>query len=236
MDLQKLINEAEWILQSRIERRARRYPEKKPLPKAFCTRLRKEILAALVEYTLVIEQIRKSGFILCGSRYFGDAERDSDWDFFIEASDAARELLERLGFQDDHTHGCSDYRDGNTLEIYVYHPALSDCGWNWREEWPRSMQIHASLVRSRRLREKAREIFKDEPKRVRSNARTWDLLYARLAADSIESEAGGGGAEPQRNDCNEAAVSGVSSSEREARRNAKLCEHGRDGAPGKEQA
>jgi hypothetical protein len=49
-------------------------------------------------------------------------------------------------------------------------------------------------------------------------------------------EGGGGGGFEMARLQRSAAVSGVSSLEREARRNAKLCEHGRDGAPGKEQA
>ncbi len=147
----------------------------------------KRIRDGLYECACIRGALLDHGFALCGSRYFGDAKWNSDWDYFIEYSEEAADLLHRLGFRADHTHGMSDYRDGNTLEIFRWLPA-ENCDWPEWVEHQRCTQIHAALVASRRLREHAREILKDEPKSVRSDPRSWDLIYARLAAASFTDE------------------------------------------------
>jgi hypothetical protein len=62
-----------------------------------------------------MQECKHLEFYLTGSRYFGDYNSESDWDFFVEESDAAVDFLNSNGFVIDAEH---TYSDPTVLKVY----------------------------------------------------------------------------------------------------------------------
>lgn len=67
----------------------------------------------------VITQMNKSefDFYLTGSRFFGGAQADSDWDFFAEYSNEIVSFLLNIGFRYKPT---NNYFDRQTIEVLEF--------------------------------------------------------------------------------------------------------------------
>jgi len=67
----------------------------------------------------VITQMDRSkfDFYLTGSRFFGGARADSDWDFFAEYSNEVVSFLLRIGFR---YKPINDYFDSQTVEVLEF--------------------------------------------------------------------------------------------------------------------
>lgn len=98
----------------------------------------------------------------CGSRFFGDAAADSDFDFFTAHSeDIAVSLVHNqfaLTFQ--------KYRDANTVAIYS------------------RGKVHAILARSVDDRLAAQLFFMGKPKMLRKLTKSWDDFYKSLRTEA----------------------------------------------------
>lgn len=92
----------------------------------------------------------------CGSRFFGDAEAASDFDFFSDYFLELEEALKQNGF----SRLDQKYCDTNTVCVYA------------------RGHVHAILVRSVARRLAAQESFKDKPKADRKLTSAWDKVYA----------------------------------------------------------
>lgn len=58
---------------------------------------------------------------LTGSRFFGGAQRYSDWDFFCKDSNKTRDNLTLAGFKP--VPGCGEYSDSITTDVWIGHIA-----------------------------------------------------------------------------------------------------------------
>lgn len=98
-----------------------------------------------------------AGWILCGSRWYGDAEEGSDFDYFRKTGPNERAFLETLGFvMLDH------YHDRNTESV-------------WEKE-----NVHAILVYSEKKRFIAREIARGLSKHERKQTAAWNGIYESI--------------------------------------------------------
>lgn len=115
--------------------------------------------------TLELMEKSEFNFHLTGSRFFGTATEKSDYDFFIEDSEAVRTQLIKWRFYIEST-GIT-YADTQTIRIYK-HPD----------------NIHIQLVRNVPLKEKAQSILKDFYRKGNNYRMTkpqlrriWDLVF-----------------------------------------------------------
>lgn len=113
---------------------------------------------------------------LCGSRWYGDADENSDFDYVREASDEPENWLKANGFEEAFTYGSSEEKgrsekqkincDSNTATVFVNAPE----------------SIHAILCFDLKLRLRAREIAKTVglPKECRKRVEVWNAIYRAL--------------------------------------------------------
>jgi hypothetical protein len=97
-------------------------------------------------------------FYLTGSRFFGTAKKDSDWDFFAQDSHSLVQVLIQLGFK---VIALSDYKDKNSALILK----MDD--------------VHVQLVKDSALKDRAQKILlesgvmKNTPKT--EHTKLWNL-------------------------------------------------------------
>ena len=116
--------------------------------------------------------ISKPKFYLTGSRYFGYAQHDSDWDFFTGQDNSTLNHLEILGFNRLSMH--PDWFDENCISIY-HHP----------------VDIHVAIVKDVELKKRTQAYIRDTAprylemlKRDKSNSiRVWNEVYRILNGD-----------------------------------------------------
>ena len=113
-------------------------------------------------------------FYLTGSRYFGNPRGESDYDFFVQHSEAVAEYLENLGFRADNK--AFAYYDGDPSLIKLYFQEIRMCGPHY----------HIQLVKDAQAKNHIQEILKatcvlpllsknkDEERRIWQAA--WKLL------------------------------------------------------------
>lgn len=95
----------------------------------------------------------------CGSRFFGDATPESDFDFFTEDSPEARQALVDVGFEDR----TFDYPDHNSVSVL---------GMG---------EVHVITVKSVSARLKAQQyIIENKLERPKRDSEWWCRLYEEL--------------------------------------------------------
>jgi hypothetical protein len=117
--------------------------------------------------TLALIRLAECGitWFPCGSRWFGDATNESDFDFFTTDTDESRRWLANNGdlFK---FRSLPAYHDINTTAIFSTSSRLTD------------KQVHLILVHSSTdrvaVREKAKSLSKEERKK---SAAAWNRLY-----------------------------------------------------------
>jgi hypothetical protein len=111
---------------------------------------------------------------LTGSRYFGDARQDSDWDFYCEHSEGLTETLIREGF---HLETRPDYNDANAARYNDSNTALVFHRGNWGNP-----EIHIQVVVSAELKSRVqnnrsfRAVYLSLTKKER--VALWNMAYA----------------------------------------------------------
>lgn len=102
-------------------------------------------------------------FYPCGSRgFWNTARHDSDYDFFIEDSDAVRQWLVDKGFIDKWSDAMAYYADANTLGVF------------------HTGDVDVVLVKSVERRLRAREWIKQAGLPYNAT-KSWDHYYLEIA-------------------------------------------------------
>ncbi len=126
------------------------------------------ILSLTNKTTKAIVALHFSHFLWysCGSRFFGDAEPGSDFDFFTEDGQEVRSWLQANGglFKE---RKLDKHHDVNTVAIYGV----------------RGKEIHVILVKSVEARVKAQELARSYSKADRKLIPTWDKIYNEIGLD-----------------------------------------------------
>lgn len=97
------------------------------------------------------------GWQLCGSRWYGDSEEGSDFDYFRKTGPGEHRFLETIGFV-----MLEHYNDRNTESV-------------WEKE-----NVHAILVYSENKRLVAREIARELSKHDRKQTAAWNAIYEAM--------------------------------------------------------
>lgn len=120
----------------------------------------------LITGSAILDAMNRSPleFHLTGSRFFGTATTNSDWDFFVQDGPGVQDKLLWLGFMHLTEHS---YKDSNTLEVWRY-----------------TTLVHVQVVKDATLKAKIQKIFKSR-NILRPSRKCWDLAYELTAIYGI---------------------------------------------------
>lgn len=127
----------------------------------------KSIIDRTLYALITLERLSEYQFYPCGSRFFGDTHHDSDYDFFIEDSEAVKHELCERGFRDQKF----NYPDHNSVCVMKLE------------------EVHVITVRSVSARLAAQEyIIKNDLVRPKRDSHWWCKLYEELRDKGLISQ------------------------------------------------
>lgn len=122
----------------------------------------------------------KTLFHTCGSRFFGDATKESDFDFFTEYSPELYKGLKSMGFRDREEEDEKKIKNNPDFQ-YIYYRDVNT------QKILEMGDVQCMLVISTKARLMAQQTIVDENiQRVKSSTKFWDDLYEKIRNEDKE--------------------------------------------------